>query len=192
MHHGDIAGCNPGFVGSVEPHSEGLDHGTFCKRNVVRQFVGIAGRVNNRCPVDRGGSPEPNLRIKVVVTGFGFDTVGAWYPRLHAYPGAHRQMSDPCANLGDHPGRFVTENHGLPDDEVPDSAIGVVVNIAGTNSHGFQRDADIILAELLGNLNIAESQLSLFFHYQCTHDSHGPNLSEEFLSGSKTVCSHHQ
>ncbi|MNR26590.1 hypothetical protein D3C85_1438140 [compost metagenome] len=105
--------------------------------------------------MNRWCSPEAHGGIQVVLAlqrGAGFRVR---YARLHAHRIAGFQVADILAHGDDHPGGFMAQHHGLVDDEGPDGAMLVIMNVTATDPDIPDGNAHVILAHALLERNIA-------------------------------------
>ena len=98
--------------------------------------------------MDRRRRPKTHGGVHIVDAKPGRTAVGIGNARLHADAVALFQGRDLGAGLDHDTGSLVAEDHRVLDDERPDAAVGVVVNVRSTNADGVQLDAHIARAEV--------------------------------------------
>ncbi len=89
---------------------------------------------------------------------------------FHADAIAHLQVLHFVTDLDHGTGGFVTEHHRFIDDEWPDAAMLIIVNIAAANAHRVDANAHIARTDDLRQGKRAQADTACFFENQCFHD----------------------
>ena len=85
--------------------------------------------------IDRRGGKELHVSAEVVSARQTLGARSIGNPGLDGHPIADGVTCNTIANCHDRPGGFVTQNQGLLDNEIPDPALLVIMNIGPAHAH---------------------------------------------------------
>jgi CheY-like chemotaxis protein len=104
----------------------------------------------SQTPVHRRSCPEPNGRIEVVDAEPARAAIWVRDARLHTDPVSRFEVLYLGANFHHRTGGFVAQDHRLFDHKWADSAVFVVVYVAGADAHGVNGYLHVMGSDLTG------------------------------------------
>lgn len=142
-----VTGLDVSLLDDVHTDSEGLDHGTLLKRDVLGELEAeIGGCVpeTGQGAIVWGSGSKDHIRAEVILAS---DAVGAATARVSGLEGhavADLELGNLVANLDNGAGGLVAKDHGVLDDEGADGAVDPVVDVGATDTGVVYLDDDIV------------------------------------------------